>query len=327
MILSDDTITPVKPPYHITPDILKTTASISEKLGQVAALHLALPSPQLRKHNKIKTIHSSLQIEGNSLTEKQISMIVEGKRVAGPSKDVLEVQNALKVYENLKDFNPLSQESFLKAHQILMEGLVPEPGKFRKKGVGIMQGKDVALMAPGADRVPFLMQDLFAYLKNDTELTLLKSCVFHYELEFIHPFEDGNGRMGRLWQTVLLMQDFPVFEFLPLESLIKNSQHRYYEALSKSDKLGHSTPFLLYMLSVIDRSLNELLKGHQAPLKDTERLEYFLGLSTESFSRKEYRNVFKNISSATASRDLKKGVELGLLKMTGNKSSALYTPV
>jgi Fic family protein len=168
------------------------------------------------------------------------------------------------------------------------------------------------------------MKELFGYLKDDDELTLIKSCVFHYEMGFIHPFLDGNGRMGRLWQTVILLQDFPVFEFLPFEKLISESQIDYYKSLSLSDKLGKSTPFIEYMLGVIDKSLAELLNYTQRILKDTDRLDYFLAQGFTDFSRKDYMRVFKDIASATASRDLKKGIELNLFESSGKLNKTRY---
>ncbi|MCB8999401.1 MAG: Fic family protein [Bacteroidales bacterium] len=314
----------MKPPYEITSKILKLISSISEKIGEVNANYLNKPSPQLRKQNKIKTIHSSLAIEGNTLTHEQITALVENKRVVGPKKDVLEVLNAIKVYDSIYSFDPYSPKSFLKAHSILMNGLVENAGKFRNKGVGIFQDLNVAHIAPPAENVPFLMNNLFKYLQDEDELTLIKSCVFHYEMEFIHPFMDGNGRIGRLWQTVILMKEYSVFEFLPFETLISLTQNDYYEALSKSDNSGNSTPFIEYMLGVIEKSLSELLNFNNRILIDADRLEYFKTLGKSEFTRKDYMNVFKDISSATASRDLKKGVELNLFEKTGNKNLTIY---
>ena len=196
----------MKPPYHLTQKILQLITSVSEKLGEVNANYLSRQSPQLRKSNRIKTIHSSLSIEGNTLSEEQITALLENKRVLGPQKDITEVLNAIKVYDQLRSFKSTSEKSFLKAHRLLMNGLIKEPGKYRTRGVGIVKGKKVEHVAPPAQNLPFLMKNLFAYLKDKNELPLIKSCVFHYELEFIHPFIDGNGRMGRLWQSLILSQ-------------------------------------------------------------------------------------------------------------------------
>jgi Fic family protein len=314
----------MKPPYEITPKILKLIASISEKIGEVNANYLNRPSPKLRKQNRIKTIHASLKIEGNTLTEEQITALLEHKRVIGPKKDVIEVLNAIDIYKNLEKYSPKNEKSFLKAHQQLMDNLTENAGEYRKQGVGIVKGSKVEHMDPPHENVPFLMKDLFEYLKKEDEIELIKSCVFHYEVEFIHPFLDGNGRMGRLWQTLILMEKYPVFEFLPFESLISNDQEKYYKALSESDKSGKSTKFIEYMLNVIDMSLNDLLNFNNRTLKEQDRLEYFISLAKTEFSRKDYMDVFKDISSATASRDLKRGLELNLFDKIGEKNKTIY---
>lgn len=314
----------MKPPYKITSFILSKVSSISEKLGEVNANYLSKPSPQLRKQNRIRTIHASLRIEGNTLKQEQVTAILDGKRVLGPKKDIQEVLNAVKVYDQLSSFDPYSEASFLFAHQILMGGLIDQPGRFRNQSVGIVHGKEMAHVAPSAENVPFLMKDLFGYLKDDEDLILLKSCVFHYEMEFIHPFLDGNGRMGRLWQTIILSKANPVFEFLPLETLIIQTQAEYYKALAISDKAGESTAFIEYMLKLIEDSLIELLDYNNKVLTDTDRIEYFISLKKGEFTRKDYMNVFKDISSATASRDIKKGVDMMLFEKTGDKRLTKY---
>ena len=317
-------IVSMKPPYDITPKILKLISSISEKIGEVNANYLTQQSPKLRKQNRIKTIHSSLKIEGNTLTEEQITALIENKRIIGPKKDVLEVLNAIKVYEKLDSYKFSSNKSFLKAHLELMNGLIESAGKYRKQGVGIVKGTIVEHIAPPFENVPNLMKDLFEYLKDSDELTLIKSCVFHYEMEFIHPFLDGNGRMGRLWQTLVLMAEYPVFEFLPFETLISKTQDEYYKSLALSDKSGKSTYFIEYMLGVIEKSLESLLNYNNRVLKDVDRLEYFLKLGIKEFNRKEYMNIFKDLSSATASRDLKKGMEMNMFESVGNLNKTRY---
>ena len=315
----------MRPPYDITQKILKQISTISVQIGEVNANYLNKQSPQLRKQNRIKTIHSSLQIEGNTLTEEQITALIEKERVVGPKKDIQEVLNAIKVYDNLNRFKFYSEKSFLKAHLELMNGLDESAGKYRKQGVGIVKGTKIEHVAPPFKNVPYLMKDLFHYLKNKEELTLIKSCVFHYEMEFIHPFLDGNGRMGRLWQTLILMHEYPVFEFLPFETLISETQDKYYKALAMSDKSGKSTIFIEYMLGVIQASLEHLLNYNNRILKDMDRLAYFSNLGIKEFNRKDYMNIFKNISSATASRDLKKGIELNMFKSIGEANKTKYT--
>jgi len=317
-------IVSMKPPYQITHSILLRTASISEKIGAIKSYFLERPSPLLRKQNKIKTIHSSLKIEGNTLTQEQITAIIENKRVIGPQKDINEVLNAVKVYDRLSLFDPYSSKSFLSAHKLLLDGLIENPGKYRNQNVGIFQGSRVAHIAPPSENVPLLMKDLFSFLKSKDEMTLIKSCVFHYETEFIHPFLDGNGRMGRLWQTVILMKEYPVFEYLPFETLISHTQNEYYDVLSKCDNKGDSTEFIEYMLSIINSSLSELLSLNNRLVTDIERIDYFISLGKSEFSRKDYMNVFRNLSSSTASRDLKKGVDLNLFSRIGDKNKTLY---
>lgn len=323
MILSNDSIK-MQPPYSITPKILKLITSVSEKIGAINANYLNKPKAELRKQNKIKTIHSSLQIEGNTLSEKQITALLDNKRVIGPQKDIQEVLNAIEVYDNLQNYTPNSSQSFLEAHKTLLKNLIENAGKYRKTGVGIVKGSKIAHLAPPSENIPFLMKDLFGYVKTSQEITLIKSCVFHYEMEFIHPFLDGNGRMGRLWQTLILMQEYPIFEFIPFETLISKDQDAYYKALSDSDKAGNSTAFISYMLSVIDASLEELLNFKQRIFTEKERLKYFISLGKSPFSRKDYLTVFKDISSATASRDLKSGVVQNLFEKSGEKNKTIY---
>ncbi len=317
----------MNPPYQLTHEILRYIASISEKIGQINAKMLDKPAPKLRKENRIKTIHSSLGIEGNTLTIDQITALLEGEKVIGPQKDILEVRNAIEVYANLSRFNADSVDSFLDAHALLMNGLVSDAGKFRKKSVGIVAGEQVAHLAPPAENVPYLMNDLFQFVKNSNELTLIKSCVFHYEMEFIHPFIDGNGRMGRLWQTGILMQEYPIFEFIPFENMIQQSQSNYYGALAESDRQGNSTPFIRYMLNIIDASLTEVLAIRNRTITSEDRICYFAETTKTPFTRKEYMNVFTDISTATASRDLKLAVDLGLFEKEGDKINTVYRVV
>ncbi|MCY4298164.1 MAG: Fic family protein [Flavobacteriaceae bacterium] len=315
----------MKPPYNITGEILTLVASISEKLGEFNAVHLHKPRTQLRKKNRIKTIQSSLKIEGNTLSEEQITAVLNNKRVIAPQKDILEVRNAIKVYEQLHTFNPNRIKDLEKAHGVLMQGLIEDAGKFRSKSVGIVKGSEVEHFAPSGNRVRGLINDLLDYLKNDKDLLLIKSCVFHYELEFIHPFMDGNGRMGRFWQTLILIQQYPVFEFLPVESLLKENQKEYYNVLSQSDKLGHSTLFIEFMLNIIFQSLGNLLKTQNRTLTTKDRIERFKDkIERQEFRRKDYLQSFKDISQATASRDLKWGVEQGILEKNGDKRLTVY---
>jgi len=315
----------MKPPYTISSAILSLLTSISEKLGVLKAIHLQAPRAELRKANRIKTIQSTLGIEGNTLSIEQVTSVINNKHVIAPQKDIQEVKNAIAVYDELQSFNASSIPSFLNAHALLMKGLVQYPGKFRSAGVGIIKGNNLTHIAPKASMVKSLMNDLFSYLKNDKDPLLVKSCVFHYELEFIHPFEDGNGRMGRLWQSVILKELSQVFGFLPVESIIKQEQKAYYKVLEKSDKSGNSTLFIEFMLEAIDKALAEQLNERRTPISALDRINIFKEqIGKEEFSRKDYMDYFKDISAPTASRDLKAAVDGKLLKKKGEKRTTIY---
>lgn len=323
MIVSNDTI--MKPPYTITPAILSLIGAVSEKIGAINTLHLHSPKAELRKANRIKTIQSSLEIEGNTLSIEQVTDILENKRIIAPKKDIQEVKNAIAVYHILDTLEATSIKSFLKAHALLMKDLSTSAGKIRTSGVAIIKGTQLTHVAPPAKMVMPLLNELFAYLKKDKDPLLLKSCVFHYELEFIHPFADGNGRMGRLWQTVLLKKYNPVFAYLPVESIIKKRQAAYYLALSNSDKNGTSTVFVEFMLSVLNEAMEELLLMQQPTLLGNDRISLFKShIGSKVFSRQDYLQHFKNISPPTASRDLKDAVDKKILKKEGDKRTTLY---
>jgi Fic family protein len=317
----------MKPPFKITPKILNLVSSISLVLGRIESLTVSMPGPKLRKENRIKTIKSTLAIEGNTFTEEAISAILENKRVVGTQREILEVKNAIALYEEIDRFKPEAIKSFFLAHSILMNDLVPSAGKFRTKNVGILKGKIVKHVAPKPLLVPELMAKVFDWIKKDKEIHfLIKSCVVHYEIEFIHPFEDGNGRIGRFWQTLILARNAPIFKYLPIESLIEKNQIAYYTALEESDKLGDSTPFIEFMLQIILDTISVYdseTKGVVVTSKDrlSRARDHF---KKKSFSRKEYMEVFKSISSATASRDLKEGVSEKILSIKGEKSLARY---
>ena len=249
-----------EPPFKITSQIIDLISQISEAIGEINSLENNPRHLELRKENRIKTIHSSLAIENNSLSIEQITAIIEGKRVLGNPNEIQEVKNALQAYELLLILNPYEEKDLLKAHKLMMSDLVERNGKYRNEGVGVFDGKQVVHLAPPADRVPFLMADLFQWLKNSDVHPLIKSCVFHYEFEFIHPFQDGNGRMGRLWQTVILKDWKSVFAWLPIETLIKENQDEYYKALSSNDSNADSTNFIVFMLQTILNTIKEILE-------------------------------------------------------------------
>ena len=315
----------MKPPYEITSDILEAIVSISEKLGEINASHLDRPSPELRRKNRIKTIQSSLEIEGNTLSHNQVTALFDNKRVLGPINDIIEVKNAIAAYEMISSYDLFSIKSFRMAHEILMKGLIKHPGRFRNKPAGIVKDKSITHIAPPGDMVNPLIKDLFTYLHKDKDVDVLKSCVFHYEMEFIHPFTDGNGRMGRLWQTVILCNKYPVFEFIPIETIIKEKQNEYYKSLSFSDKIGKSTPFIEFMLDIIELELDHILSDQRVNLTQDDRLKKGKEIfGAKEFSRKDYCRYFKFISLATASRDLKRGIEQNILTKKGDKRLTKY---
>lgn len=246
-----------KPPFHMTDRTITLLAEISEQVGRITVLQEWTISPHLRRENRIRTIHSSLAIEHNSLSLDQVTAILDGKRVLGNPNEIKEVQNAYQAYEMMLRLNPESVEDLLTAHKLMMQGLVPENGKFRSGGVGVFDGDRLIHMAPPAHLVPKLIQDLFDWYQNSEMHPLIKSAVFHYEFEFIHPFQDENGRMGRMWHSLLLGQWKELFFWLPVEELIQSKQSEYYDALGKSDKAADSAVFVELMLEIIRDTLKD----------------------------------------------------------------------
>lgn len=244
------------PPFTLTNKTLTLVAQISEAIGRltVQAEHEKLLL--LRKVNRMRTVKGSLAIEGNTLTEQQITAILDGKRVIAPPKEVQEAHNAIAAYDVIRQWQPTKTDDLLAAHRVLMTGLVAQAGMFRCKGVGVMSGDKVVHMAPQADRVPMLITQLLTWLTKTDVHPLIASCVFHYEFEFIHPFDDGNGRMGRLWQTLILSKWHDVFINIPVESLVHQHQSDYYLAIRKSTELTDSSPFIEFMLQMIFDAIN-----------------------------------------------------------------------
>ncbi len=240
-----------QPPYTITPEILNRVAAISETIGRLTVLTDQARSLRLRRINRIRTIHGSLAIEGNTLSEAQITAILEGKRIIAPPREVQEVKNALAAYDRFNSWKPEHEKDLLEAHRILMSALIDKAGVYRHGGVVVMAGKQVIHMAPPADLVPQLMGDLFRWLAATEAHPLIASSIFHYEFEFIHPFADGNGRMGRLWQSLILARWNPLFADIPVESLIFEHQAEYYKTLQESTRQTDSAPFIAFMLRMI----------------------------------------------------------------------------
>ena len=251
------------PPFTITDEITTLVAEIAEKVGHLTASAEQLPTPQLRRENRIKTIQSSLAIENNSLSLDQVTAIVEGKRVLGAPNEIQEVKNAIDAYELMLELNPYKEKDMLKAHKLMMTDLVRECGRFRTGGVGVFNGEVCIHMAPPAQRVPLLIGELLDWVKTTKTHPLISSCVFHYEFEFIHPFADGNGRLGRMWQTLLLMQWKPIFAWIPVETIVKEHQQEYYAAIMKSDHEASSTPFIVFMLGCLKEALDEMEESNQ----------------------------------------------------------------
>lgn len=247
-----------KPPFHMTDKMMNLIAEISEQVGRITVQGQVEINPHLRKENRIKTIHSSLAIEHNSLSLEQVTAILDGKRVLGNPNEIREVKNAYQAYELMLQLNPASVKDLLQAHEAMMNGLVSEHGCFRSGGVGIFNGEVLIHMAPPAQFVPAQIQDLFEWYQTSPMHPLIKSAVFHYEFEFIHPFADGNGRMGRMWHSLLLGHWKELFFWLPIEELIQSRQKEYYDALGKADREADSAVFVELMLEIIRDTLKDV---------------------------------------------------------------------
>lgn len=248
------------PPYEITDEMLELVSEIMENLGKLSGVNELEKLPRLRRVSRIKSIHSSLAIENNTLSIEQVTDVINGKRVLAPQKDIEEVHNAFNAYEKLSEINPYSIEDLLKIHGIMMNGLVKEAGMLRSGQVGVYnQDGKVVHLAPPADFVPQQLGQLFDWVKNSNANMLIKSSVFHYEFEFIHPFNDGNGRTGRLWQTALLASWKPIFAWIPIESIIKDNQEDYYNAITLSTSQGKSNIFIEFMLDVINKAIKDII--------------------------------------------------------------------
>ncbi|MBQ7646861.1 MAG: Fic family protein [Clostridia bacterium] len=260
------------PPFDITEEMLDLTSEIMEELGKLSDVNDLAKLPRLRRINRIRSIQSSLAIENNTLSLAQVTDVIDGKRVLGPADDILAVKNAFSVYKSLPDFDPFSLDDLKKSHEMMMKDLVDGAGDWRTGSVGVFNEKGQLLhLAPPADRVEYLMQQLFSWAQTSKTQMLIRSSVFHYEFEFIHPFADGNGRTGRLWQTVLLADWKPIFEWIPIESIIKDNQEEYYKAITRSTKEGKSNAFILFMLGIIKKAVGDLSKdtrNHQSHISN-----------------------------------------------------------
>ncbi len=290
---------------------------IGELIGVLTLVENTKNSLFLRRDNRIKSIHASLQIENNTLSLEQVTAIISGKKVLGHPREIKEVQNAYDIYDKIEKLEPDSETHFLSAHNTLMSNIDKESGKYRSGGVGILKGKDVVHIAPGADRVKFLMKDLFDWLKNSDEHPLIKSSVFHYETEFIHPFSDGNGRIGRLWQTVILSKWKPLFVYLPVETVIRDNQYEYYSVLGEADNLGDCTCFVEFMLSMIYKSLTDIKSDQVGDYVSDQVKELLVVLNNQVLSPSEIMKKL-SLSHRTNFRKnyLNPALKSGLIEMT-----------
>ena len=265
------------PPFTVSSEAINLIAEISGLIERYAIRLEQEDGLRLRKANRIKTIHSSLAIEGNTLTEGEVRDIIDGKNVVAPIKQIQEVKNAIATYELYPTLNPFSVKDLLKAHSVMMQALVDDAGRFRRGGVGVFGEQGLVHMAPPADRVPMLMNDLFDWLKTSKDHLLIRSCVFHYEFEFIHPFIDGNGRTGRLWQSLILGKLHPMFEHLPVENMVYANQQAYYDAITASTKAAQSGPFIDFMLGEIYKTLKEH-QGEELSMTEVDPIDKEFGL-------------------------------------------------
>lgn len=244
-----------KPPFTLSAKAVGLVADIAAQMERFAIRMEQSDALRLRKANRIKTIHSSLAIEGNHLLESEVADILDGKTVVAPIREIQEVKNAIRVYDEFEKLDHFSMDDLLRAHGLMMSALTDDAGHFRKGGVGVYSESGLVHMAPPADRVYGLMSDLFGWLKNADDHLLVRSCVFHYEFEFIHPFIDGNGRMGRLWQSLILSRWHPAFAHLPVENMVYSNQQAYYDTIAQSTKQGECSPFIDFMLEEIHKSV------------------------------------------------------------------------
>ena len=312
-----------KPPLEITSCILNTVQDISLLLGKYTDDFQIHSNIKLRKTNNIRTIKSTVSIEGNSMSLEQVTDILNGERVIAPEKEIREVKNAISVYEKFNEFDAFCVDDLLKAHGIMMKGLTKEAGDFRSTGVCIMKGGQCIHVAPPATEVSGLIANMFSYLKESDDSLLIKSCVFHYEFEFIHPFCDGNGRMGRLWQQLILAKLHPIFKLVCIEELLERFQPEYYAALRRSDEKGSSEDFVEFMLGIIKEAIKQLKLKPSIENNFESRLNYARDLLTV-FKRADYMKIFPGISTATASRDLASGVKKGILEKSQSNNQTMY---
>jgi len=303
-----------QPPFTITPSIIGLISDINENLGRLSVLEDE-KSIRLRRINRIRTIQGSLAIEGNTLSAEQITAILDGKTVIAPPREIQEARNAINAYEQLDNWQATSEHDLLNAHQIMMSGLIDDAGRYRSGNVGVMKGEQLVHMAPPANRIRQLMEDLLQWLATTDQHPLIVSSVFHYEFEFIHPFADGNGRMGRLWQTLILSQWNPLLAQLPVESMIHEHQGDYYQALNYSTTQTDSAPFIEFMLTIILNTIDVNITPQVSP--QVKRLLETLADSPQPMNRNELQTLLKlKDRKSFRERYLKPALYKGLIEMT-----------
>ncbi len=312
------------PVYNITPKITSLAYQIAQDLERIDIIREQVLAPYLRRENRIKTIRSSLYIEANSLSLDQVADVIDGKVVVGPKQDIQEVKNAALAYQRLLDCNPYSVSDLLAEHELMTKDTVKEHGRFRSQGVGVFAGKIPIHVAPPADQVPTLIEQLLEWVKTAALPQVIKSCIFHYEFEFIHPFTDGNGRMGRMWQTLLLYQENPVFGWLPVETIVARRQEEYYEAIQQSTKQNDSAIFAEFMLEALAEALREFKDNRgmvgqplDAPLNKTEQAALGVVAGNPYATYEEIANKI-NKTSKTVQRTLASLKERGLVSRVGS---------
>ena len=322
-----------KPPFEINEKIMNTVIDIAELVGKVSVSNNISSNPTLRRINRIHTIYSSLAIEQNTLNIDQVTAVISGKRVIAPPKDIAEVKNAYEIYEHMDKLDPYSIDDLLKAHGVMMNGLVNESGEFRSNNVGVVDSEgNVIHFGTLPQYISGLIQELLDWAKVSDIHMLIKSCVFHYEFELIHPFADGNGRMGRLWHTLLLSKWNPIFAWIPIESIIHDNQKEYYNAINISNNNGESTVFIEFMLSVIKRALLEADESNISKIS-AENISYrrwnlirdFLN-KYEFISNRDVQEIL-GVSSSTATRVLTQFTKNGKLRRIRQNNRWCYTTV
>lgn len=313
-----------QPPFEINERIMADVIEIAELVGRVSVTDKISMNPTLRRTNRIQTIYSSLAIEQNTLDLEQVTAVLSGKRVIAPPKDIAEVQNAYEIYDNMDKLNPYSIDDILKAHSVMERGLLNEAGEFRSRPVGVADSEgNILHFGTLPQYVPKLVQELLEWTEKSEIHLLIKSCVFHYEFELIHPFADGNGRMGRLWHTLLLSKWNPIFAWLPIEFIIHDNQSEYYNAINISNNNGKSTVFIEFMLSVIKQALQESINDKPKNISSKSDLRWNKindYLETHEYILNSDVQKLLDVSSATATRILVGFMKYGKLKRIRIKS-------